>query len=92
LEREIGVSQGYLFAVNLENPRLMTVFEGVLANPVTNRRLTELLKKADEGGEAQAEEAPAPFNSLYGTIRTAVNRLESGKVRYDVIGLENLLL
>ncbi|MCX5820009.1 MAG: ParB/RepB/Spo0J family partition protein [Deltaproteobacteria bacterium] len=89
---EIGVSQGYLFAANLENPGLMTVFEGVLANPVTNKRLTELLKKAAEGGEAQAEEAPAPFNSLYGTIRTAVNSLESGKVRYDVIELENLLL
>ena len=70
----------------------MTVFESVLANPVTNKRLTELLKKAAEGGEAQAEEAPAPFNSLYGTIRTAVNRLESGKVLYDVIELENLLL
>jgi ParB-like chromosome segregation protein Spo0J len=89
---EIGVSQGYLFAANLENPGLMTVFESVLANPVTNKRLTELLKKAAEGGEAQAEEVPAPFNSLYGTIRTAVNRLESGKVLYDVIELENLLL
>jgi ParB-like chromosome segregation protein Spo0J len=88
----IGVSQGYLFAANLENPGLMTVFESVLASPVTNRRLTELLKKAAEGGEAQTEEAPAPFNSLYGTIRTAVNRLESGKVLYDVIELENLLL
>jgi hypothetical protein len=43
---EIGISQGYLFAANFENPGLMTVFEGVLANPVTNRRLTELLKKA----------------------------------------------
>ena len=89
---EIGVSQGYIFAANLENPGLMTVFESVLANPVTNKRLTELLKKAAEGGETQAEEAPAPFNSLYGTIRTAVNRLESGKVLYDVIELENLLL
>jgi ParB family chromosome partitioning protein len=88
----IGVSQGYIFADNLENPGLMTVFENVLANLVTNRRLTELLKKATEGGEAQAEDAPAPFNSLYGTIRTAVNRLESGKVRYGVIELENLLL
>jgi hypothetical protein len=92
LEGEIGVSQGYLFAANLENPGLMTIFESVLANPVTNRRLTELLIKATEGGEARAEEAPAPFNSLHGTIRTAVNRMESGKVRYDVIARENLLL
>ena len=88
----IGVSQGYIFAANLENPGLMAVFEGVVANPATNRRLTELLKKAAEGGEAQAKEAPAPFKSLYGTIRTAVNRLESGKILYDVIELENLLL
>ena len=46
--------------------------------------------KRPEGGEAQAEDAPAPFNSLCGTIRTAVNRLESRKVRYDDIKLENL--
>lgn len=46
----VPVSQGYILAANLENPGLMTVFEGILADPVTNKRLTELLKKAAEAG------------------------------------------
>jgi len=38
---------------NLENSGLMTVLENVLANPVTNKRLTELLKKAPSSGDAK---------------------------------------
>jgi hypothetical protein len=45
IDMEDESSQGYIFAANLENPGLMTVFESVLANPVTNKRLTELLKR-----------------------------------------------
>ncbi|OIP91090.1 MAG: hypothetical protein CO013_10840 [Syntrophobacterales bacterium CG_4_8_14_3_um_filter_58_8] len=56
----IGVSQGYPFAANLENPGLMTVFEDVLVNPVANRRLTKLLKKARGWGGAGGR-CPGPF-------------------------------
>ena len=92
IDMEDESSQGYIFDANLENPGLMTVFESVLANPVTNKRLAELLKKAAQGDAEPTEEVPAPFKSLYGTIQTTTNRLESGKVIYDVIELENLLL
>jgi hypothetical protein len=84
----IPVSQGYILAVNLENPGLMTVFESILANPVTNKRLTELLKKAAQADTATPEEAP----SLFHAGQTLTNRLEDGKVRYDLIELENLRL
>lgn len=46
IDMEDESSQGYIFAANLENPGLMTVFESVPANLVTNKRLTELLEKA----------------------------------------------
>jgi hypothetical protein len=58
IDMEDESSQGYIFAANLENPGLMTVFESVLENPVTNKRLTELLKKAAQGDAEPTEEAP----------------------------------
>lgn len=88
----VPVSQGYILAANLENPGLMTVFESILANPVTNKRLTELLKKAAQADTATPEEAPSPFQSVYTAAHTLTNRLEDGKVRYDLIELENLHL
>jgi ParB family chromosome partitioning protein len=88
----VPVSQGYILAANLENPGLMTVFEGILADPVTNKRLTELLKKAAEDAAAPPAEAPSPFRSVYTVGETLTNRLLDGKVRYDINELENLHL
>jgi ParB family chromosome partitioning protein len=88
----VPVSQGYILAANLENPGLMTVFESILENPVTNKRLTELLKKAAQADTAPPEEAPSPFQSVYTAAQTLTNRLADGKVLYDLVELENLRL
>ena len=44
------------------------------------------------GGRGTGGGTPDPFKALYDTIRTTTNRVESGKVRYDVIELDNLRL
>lgn len=88
----IPVSQGYILAANLDNPGLMTVFTAILANPVTNKQLTELLKKAAQAGAATPGEAPSPFRSVYTAGQTLSNRLLDGKVRYDLAALEELRL
>ena len=88
----VPVSQGYILAANLDNPGLMSVFESILANPVTNKRLTELLKKAAQADTATPEEAPSPFQSVYNAGQTLTKRLEDGKVSYDLVELENLRL
>jgi uncharacterized ParB-like nuclease family protein len=88
----VPVSQGYILATNLENPGLMTVFEDILANPVTNTRLTELLKKADQADPPAPAESASPFRSVYTAGQTLSNRLLDGKVRYDLTELENLHL
>jgi hypothetical protein len=41
---------------------------------------------------AMPEDAPSPFQSVYTAGQTLTNRLEDGKVRYDLIELENLRL
>ena len=56
----VPVSQGYILAADLENPGLMSVFESILENPVTNKRLTELLKKAP-GRHRHARGDPLPL-------------------------------
>ena len=88
----IPVSQGYILAANLNNPGLMTVFESILENPVTNKRLTELLKKATQTDTDTPTEAPSPFQSVYTAGETLTKHLEDGKVRYDLVELENLRL
>jgi len=86
----VPVSQGYILAANLSNPGLMSVFESILENPVTNKRLTELLKKAAQANTETPAEPPSPFQSVYTAGQTLTNRLLDGKVRYDLAELENL--
>jgi ParB/RepB/Spo0J family partition protein len=88
----VPVSQGYILAANLENPGLMTLFGEILENPVTNKRLTELLAKAAQADTPPPAEPPSPFQSVYAAGGTLTRRLEDGKVRYDLAELENLRL
>jgi ParB-like chromosome segregation protein Spo0J len=88
----IHISQGYLLAANLENPGLMAVFESILANPVTNKRLTELLKKADQADAPAPTEPASPFRYVYTAAQKLANCLENGEFRYDLDELENLRL
>lgn len=88
----LPVSQGYIFAENLDNPGLMAVFEEVLRNPVTMETLKARLKAAAQAGEGEGQELPPVFRALYTSIRTTTDKLLSGKVRFDLIELENLHL
>jgi len=87
----VPVSQGYILAENLDNPGLRDVLEAVVANPVTNRELTRMLKKAGTTGPANSGRLPVPFKAVYASLRAATKDLESGKVRYGMEELENLL-
>ncbi len=70
----------------------MSVFESILANPVTNKKLTELLKRAAQADAAAPGDAPSPFQSVYTAGQTLSNRLLDGKILYDLKELENLHL
>jgi hypothetical protein len=41
-EGKIGLSQGYLFAANLDNPKLHEILEAILKKPVTYEELKHL--------------------------------------------------
>ena len=88
----VPVSQGYILAANLKNPGLMAVFESILTNPVTNKKLAELLKKAGQADPPAAAEPASPFRPVYTAAQKLANCLENGEFRYDLSELENLRL
>ena len=51
-----------------------------------------LPQKASQADAAPPEEAPSPFQSVYTAGETLTKRLADGKVRYDLVELENLRL
>ena len=59
---------------------------------MTNKKLTELLKKAAQADADTPGEARSPCPSVYTMGQTLSNRLLDGKVRYDLAELENLHL
>jgi len=67
---QIGVTQGYLFAEDVDNPGLMTIFNDLLTTPVTN----ETLKKQLEAYKKSAAGRPKsyrPFQGIYLSIKNA---------------------
>jgi hypothetical protein len=87
----IPVSQGYIFADNLDNTGLREVLEKVVANPVTNKELIRMLKKAEETDGGGGDQTRIPFQAVRASIRTAISSLEKGKVRYQTADLDDLI-
>jgi hypothetical protein len=87
----IGISQGYIFAANLDNPGLMEVFNSIPEKPVTNAALTSMLKaytkdkKDVSGGKAK------PFTKYYPNLRAMSDAIAKGRGTFAKTDLENLL-
>ncbi|MDD5170039.1 MAG: ParB/RepB/Spo0J family partition protein [Syntrophales bacterium] len=88
-EGKIGLSQGYLFAANLGNPKLMAIFESVMKKPVTYEVLKKLLEAAAQTDAAKAEKKP--FSGFYSQIRTLRTAFETGKAGFAKQDIEQLV-
>jgi ParB family chromosome partitioning protein len=87
----IGVSQGYIFAANLENPGLMEVFNTILEKPVTNAALTSMLKSYTKVKRDLSSMKPKPFAKYYPNLRAMKTAIEKGKGKFARSDLEKLL-
>ena len=87
----IGVSQGYIFAANLENPGLMEVFNTILEKPVTNAALTSMLKACTKVKRDLSGMKPKPFATYYPKLRAMKTTIEKGKGKFTRTDLEKLL-
>ncbi|MCX5813386.1 MAG: ParB/RepB/Spo0J family partition protein [Proteobacteria bacterium] len=70
------VSQGYLFAANLECPDLENIFDAVIKTPVTNATLERMLT-------AYKEVKPDPNNTKPVSVKKQVKGLISIKTTFD---------
>jgi ParB family chromosome partitioning protein len=88
-EGKIGLTQGYLFAENLDNPKLYEIFEAILKRPVTYEELKYLLDKA--AGKGRKPRPRIPFSGFYSNIKTVRTAFEKGKASYAKADMEKLL-
>ena len=88
-EGKIGLSQGYLFAANLNNPKLLEIFAAVLKKPVTYEALKKLLDAPTETDGTKATKAP--FSGFYSSIKTIRTAFEKGKADYKKPDIEQLI-
>jgi hypothetical protein len=87
----VGVSQGYIFAANLENPGFMEVFNIILEKPVTNATLTSMLKAYTKVKKDLSGMKPKPFAKYYPNLRAMKTAIEKGKGKFARTDLEKLL-
>ena len=85
---QIGISQGYIFAANLNNPQLYQILDAILKKPVTNEELKKLLDKAASGSQVTPR---APFTGFYSNIKTVRTAFEKGKAAYTQQDMEKLV-
>jgi ParB family chromosome partitioning protein len=88
----IGVSQGYIFAANLENPGLMEVFNTIQEKPVTNVALTSMLKSYTKVKRDLSGMKPKPLTKQNNSLRSIKTVITKGAGKYARVDLEKLLL
>ena len=68
---QIGVTQGYLFSEYLDNPELIKIFNGFLANPVTNEKLKVQLEAFTQKPKGGRPKLYQPFRGTYTSLKAA---------------------
>ncbi|MCX5816160.1 MAG: hypothetical protein NTX75_07955 [Proteobacteria bacterium] len=78
----LPVSQGYLFAANLDCPDLMNIFTTVIQKPVTNATLSNLLTAYKKVKPAPGVTKPIPMKKQIESLRSFESRIEMGIAKY----------
>ncbi|MCX5809457.1 MAG: ParB/RepB/Spo0J family partition protein [Proteobacteria bacterium] len=87
----LQVSQGYLFAANLDCPDRGKIFEAIMKTPVTNATLNNLLTAYKKVKPAPGKTKPLPMKKQIAGLRSVESRIEMGIATYTRPDLETLL-
>ncbi|MCX5815897.1 MAG: ParB/RepB/Spo0J family partition protein [Proteobacteria bacterium] len=87
----LPVSQGYLFAANLDCPDLMQIFANIMKTPVTNPVLNNLLTAWKKVKPAPGKTKPLPMKKQIASLRSFESRIEMGFAKYTKPDLVTLL-
>jgi len=87
----LPVSQGYLFAANLDCPDRAKIFEAIMKTPVTNSTLNNLLTVYKKVKPAPGKIKPLPMTKQIASLRSVESRIEMGFAKYTKPDLVTLL-
>ncbi|MCX5817887.1 MAG: ParB/RepB/Spo0J family partition protein [Proteobacteria bacterium] len=90
-EGTLPVSQGYLFAANLDCPDLSQIFEDIMIKPVTYRTLEKLLTAYKKVKPEPGKTKPLPMTKQIASLRSIESRIETGIAKYTKPDLVTLL-
>ncbi|MCX5810404.1 MAG: hypothetical protein NTX36_13730, partial [Proteobacteria bacterium] len=87
----LPVSQGYLFAANLECPDRAKIFQAIMKTPVTNATLNNLLTAYKKVKPVPGVTKPLPMKKQIESLRSVESRIEMGITTYTRPDLVMLL-
>ena len=87
----LPVSQGYLFAANLECPDLMKIFNNIMKAPVTNAALERMLTEYKKVKRDLSGMKPKPLTKQYASLRSMKTVIQKGAGKYAKEDLNKLL-
>jgi ParB-like chromosome segregation protein Spo0J len=90
-EGQITVSQGYIFAANLDNPGLTETFNAALTTPMTNAALENKLAAFKKVTRSLSGMKPKPFAKFYLSLRSVKTSVTKSADKYKKSDLEKLL-
>ena len=88
---KLPVSQGYLFAANLDNPDLVKIFNEVMKKPVTNAKLDSRLTEYKKVKRDLSGMKPKPLTKQNTSLRSIKTVITKGAGKYAKADLEKLL-
>jgi ParB family transcriptional regulator, chromosome partitioning protein len=90
-EGTLPVSQGYIFAANLDCPDCSKIFEAVVKTPVTNAALTNLLTAWKQPKPKPTDPKPIPVTKQVASIKSWETAIEKNVGSYKKADLQTLL-
>ena len=87
----LSVSQGYLFAANLDCPDRMQIFASIMKTPVTNPVLNNLLTAWKKAKPVPGATKLVPMTKQIANLRSFESSIETGFAKYTRPDLETLV-
>ncbi len=86
----LSVSQGYIFSANLGSPDFFTIFDEIMAKPVTNAKLEKMLT-AYKKAKPEKQPEPVPMQKQVAHLQSIKSYIEMEKGVYTKPDLESLI-
>ena len=87
----LPVSQGYLFAANLDCPDLAIIFQNIMKKPVTYPTLQTMLTAYKKAKPDSGDPKPIPMTKQVANLRATRSYIEMGTWQYTKPDLEALI-